>query len=493
MKKTLTHYENLIKEKRSKTPFREFVKDITSWTVLNLYKNKWNICRYPDTWRVKNLDKTEAQNGASYFLDYDLNIWFFENFKNLLDRVPMQFIFDFDGNENAEYVDAAFWVKNGYLTFVAWFWVENIAYSAFCYVNSANIYNSFLITTNCNNIYFSAGINNSFNIFYSKYINDSSNIWFCTNMIGCQECLFCDGLQNQKYCFRNKPLEKEEYLKIKWDILSKKDKFMENYAFILKNPPLSYLSENINGKYNIRCQDVENGYWIANTKNSRNVINTGWENINNFYDCFDVGVNSEDFYGVNGAWDSSKNIYCSSQLGQSLSIYYSYNIWNCSFCFGCIGLKNKSYCILNKQYTKEEWYKKVEEIFAQMDADWILGDFFPESLNPFYFNDTMAYLIDDTFTKEEVEAEGFLWRDRQISVDIPEWLEVIKTGDLKKYQGFDAQGNWRINPEIMKKVIQDDAWNIYRIIKMEYDFLIKHALPLPETHWLDRIRMGFQM
>jgi hypothetical protein len=42
---------------------------------------------------------------------------------------------------------------------------------------------------------------------------------------------------------------------------------------------------------------------------------------------------------------------------------------NCSFCLGCIGLKNKSYFILNKQYTKEEWYEKVDEIFAQMEAD----------------------------------------------------------------------------------------------------------------------------
>jgi len=26
-------------------------------------------------------------------------------------------------------------------------------------------------------------------------------------------------------------------------------------------------------------------------------------------------------------------------------------------------------------------------------------------MNPFYFNDTAAYLIDDSFTKEEVEKE----------------------------------------------------------------------------------------
>jgi hypothetical protein len=92
----------------------------------------------------------------------------------------------------------------------------------------------------------------------------------------------------------------------------------------------------------------------------------------------------------------------------------------CSYCLGCIGLKNKSYCIFNKQYTKEEWHDKVDEIFSQMEADGTLGQFFPPSMNPFYFNDTAAYLIDDSFTKEEVTAKGYLWRDEEIKVDIPE-------------------------------------------------------------------------
>jgi hypothetical protein len=40
-----------------------------------------------------------------------------------------------------------------------------------------------------------------------------------------------------------------------------------------------------------------------------------------------------------------------------------------------------------------------------MNKEGTLGQFFPGSMNPFYFNDTAAYLIDDTFTKEEVTKE----------------------------------------------------------------------------------------
>ncbi|MEI8091595.1 MAG: hypothetical protein WCG98_05200 [bacterium] len=55
-------------------------------------------------------------------------------------------------------------------------------------------------------------------------------------------------------------------------------------------------------------------------------------------------------------------------------------------------------------------------------------------MNPFYFNDTVAYLIDDSFTKEEVIQDGYLRRDEEIKTDIPANTEVIETTDLNKYQ-----------------------------------------------------------
>ena len=122
---------------------------------------------------------------------------------------------------------------------------------------------------------------------------------------------------------------------------------------------------------------------------------------------------------------------------------------SCSYCLWCIGLKNKSFCILNKQYTKEEWFEKANEIFAQMEKDWTLWAFFPGWMNPFYFNDTAAYLINDTFTKEEVEKEWYLRRDEEIKVDIPAWAEVITTHQLNDYQWYNAQGEREINKDIL--------------------------------------------
>jgi len=89
---------------------------------------------------------------------------------------------------------------------------------------------------------------------------------------------------------------------------------------------------------------------------------------------------------------------------------------------------------LNKQYTKEERYEKVDKIFDQMEQEGTLGEFFPATMNPFYFNDTAAYLIDPSFTKEEVTAKGYIRRDDPIKVDIQGDAEVVSSSDLGQYE-----------------------------------------------------------
>jgi hypothetical protein len=95
-----------------------------------------------------------------------------------------------------------------------------------------------------------------------------------------------------------------------------------------------------------------------------------------------------------------------------------------------------------------------------------------------------------------------------VKVDIPEGLEVVKVSELGEYEGYKpstASGppplsgrtsdglSWWIDPAILDKVIQDEQGNVYRIVKIEYDFLLKHGLPLPRLHWLDRLKMHFKI
>ncbi len=362
--------------------------------------------------------------------------------------------------------------------------------------------------------------------FYSRYITNSANIWFSTNLIWCSECIGCDWLENQKYMIGNKQYTKVEYENKKQEILRDKQNFDANYRHISAKKWRNLASTNVKWDYIVKSSNIKNGSWVVNIHDSRNVVIANGDTWSRFfYDGFDVGMNSEHFYGVMGAWGLptwAAHLYCSMQITSSTFIYYSQYMENCHHCLGCIWLKNKSYCILNKQYSKEEWELVSEKIFASMEKDGSIGEFFPATMNPFYFNDTLAYIIDETFTQEEVEKEWYLWRDEPIKVDIPEWTEVVKSSELDHFQGFrevpviatkeaiqvpgtldrlvprddetigTTETEWYVDPSILQKVILDEKWNSYRIVKMEYDFLMKHALPLPTTHWLERIKMGFR-
>ncbi len=430
MPQRLKQRQEKIKEKRKHTPWREFVKEICSLRTLNFYKNKAFISTYPPLEHSKQLvshkifeTKRNDTDSSSW---YNSEVSFFDNFRLLFKNTNLPPTILFWTCENADFSDQTVSAKNVYLSYVVIRDCENILYSLSVKENSSNILNSIMVRDNCDNVYFSKGIIKSFKIFYSKYITNSSNLWFCSNMISCNECISCSGLENQQYCIDNQQYSKEEYLTKKQQLLARKNRFLENYLNLTNNWN-NIASTNTTGNFNIQCSNVENGFYNAQIKNGRNLILIGgkepWENI---YDCFLNTPLENDVYWVfsTGFCD---NVYNCHQVSGGSHLYYSYMLEQCSYCLWCIWLKNKSYCILNKQYTKEERYDKVDEIFTQMEKDWTLWKFFPWNMNPFYFNDTAAYLIDDTFTKEEVEAEGYLRRDEKIKVDIPEGAEIVRS------------------------------------------------------------------
>ena len=55
--------------------------------------------------------------------------------------------------------------------------------------------------------------------------------------------------------------------------------------------------------------------------------------------------------------------------GPHNSLYCKLCVNNCRYCFACVGLKHRQYCIFNKQYTKEEWHDLVPQIIAKMIDD----------------------------------------------------------------------------------------------------------------------------
>jgi len=63
---------------------------------------------------------------------------------------------------------------------------------------------------------------------------------------------------------------------------------------------------------------------------------------------------------------------------------------NCHHIFGSACIRDKSYCIFNKQYSKQEYEKLASRIAAHMKDTGERGEYFDPSLSPFAYNETTA-------------------------------------------------------------------------------------------------------
>jgi hypothetical protein len=157
---------------------------------------------------------------------------------------------------------------------------------------------------------------------------------------------------------------------------------------------------------------------------------------------------------------------------------------NCTNCFACIGLRNKSYCILNKQYTKEQYEELVPKIIKHMnDMPYIdtkgrvykYGEFFPSELSPFCYNETIAQEY-FPLTKEEAIREGYRWKDKEernynidiYNKDIPDDINDTNESIIGKVIECQNKGNE-----------QTQCTEAYKIIEPEYQFYKRMNLPIP--------------
>jgi len=491
------HRQKKIQEKRKNTPFRDYVKEIVSWFPMVFHKTQWHMSRYPDTDRIGTLSSNHEfekirDTMLEYGKEYDPQKWFFKQMHMLMKSIPLWATIRQMAGENTAYADTVVGSSHVYLSSAIINDCHDVLYSFVIFDYCNTVIDSLYVGTYSENIYNSVGIVKSSNIFYSRYITNSSNVWFSVNLMWCHDCLGCIGLENKSYCIRNKQYTREEYLEQKKKFLQQKSGFEK----VIANLPIksnNYGSKEIQGNHIVMSNNVKNWYFVNRLENGHNVICVWWENQEkNFYDMFDAGVSSTDMYACEWAGSHSNNIYCSTQIERSSNIFYSYYLVNCSYCLWCVGLQNKQFCIFNKQYTKEERHEQVDEIFRAMEKDGTLGKFFPWWMNPFYFNDTAASLIEN-YNKEEIISDGYLRRDDVVKVDIPEWIQTVKTTELDQFESFDSEWNWTIDDKILKTVIMDEKGNVYRVIPMELKFLRKYGLPLPRKHRLERLKGHFRV
>ena len=451
----------------------------------------------------------------------DISDDIFSDFINLNKSFPKPARFIYPWLENADYSSHVGRSKNLYLSYCVFTDCEDIYYSLRVIWNCKNIYNSYNIVES-SNIYNSKNVWKSYNIDFSDTIINSSNILYCSDISNSQECIFSCNQHNSKYKIFNKQYSKTEYLEVKKDIINKlkskySEKIIKKYLDFKKTELVKEcLSMNRNEKVIWdTIYDSKNSFNIHIWNSIENSINvmTAWDKANdiiiNIINSVELGENCENVIWSCSFWVNVFNIFFSfSIVENSKFIYYCDDIESCEEMMFCVWLKNKKYCILNKQYSKEQYFEKKEKIINKLVSEKKWWDSLWLEFSRFPYNDTLSYdyfkinkiinfdksetiinknstwiitVLEDKFISKAILDLGWekkidiTFRTKNKEINIPENSDTILAKDLPNID--------EVNSNILKKVIIcEESWRPFRIIEQELEFLKKKWFPLPKIH-----------
>ncbi len=452
-------------------------------TLFSMYKDDGAPVYCTNCW---NSDKWDPFATAR---DYDFSKPFFEQLRDLLKVAPRFYQYRSGNLINSDFSNYIIDAKNAYLSYSI-VGNEDIMYcdTVDRTKNSLDCFASQKLD-NCSWNIDSEGNYNTHYVVKSQNCIDSYFLFDCAN---CQNCCLSSNLRNQQYVFKNQKLSKEEYFKALADLkietntgmLAAKTSFKE----LLRNDAIHrfaqvYNSQNATGDFIGNSKDIFNSFDVHDSENVSYSARVPM-NVKDSYDLQGVGVNCELIYeSVAASIGTYKDFFCYITL-TCKECEYSLALKNCSNCFGCIGLSNASYCIFNKQYTKEGYFEMVAKIKKHMtDMPYVdakgrvftYGEFFPYDLSPFGYNESNAH---DNFplSKEAALAQGYNWFDRDKreyaitiqSSQIPDSIEDVTDSILTETIGCPNEGN------------TDSQCTVgYRIVPDELQFHRSKKLPLP--------------
>lgn len=423
-----------------------------------------------------------------YGRDYDLSRTFFDQLKELFYTVPQPSRAGMD-LKNSDYCNQCSFLKNCYMCFDIDY-AEDSGYIIHARETN-NCWNGHTVRESelCQENYM---IINCYRVFYSFNCDSSSDVWFSKDLTGCSNCFSCVGLRNKSYCIFNKQYSKEDY--------SKFIQSFENGSYLIAEEAkkkaeklwLDFPVKFMQGTRNFNCTGNE----IKNSKNVKNCFDV--HDGQDLKYCQEMATQAADSYDYTIWGDSAARMYEDVTCGyQADSIKFSFDCWSsvsdleyCLTCrtssnlFGCVGLKNKKFCIFNKQYSEEEYHSLRKKIIDQMRSmpyedsrgrTYSYGEFFPFELSPFGYNETLAF-EHFPIDKRSALSFGFNWRDTE-KRDYAITLKSSQIPDNIK----------DIDEDICKEIIEcghknsclHECTGAFRVIPLEFNFYKNMGLPLP--------------
>ncbi len=420
--------------------------------------------------------KSDKWDPLEYGRPYDFQRPFFQQFGALQHDVPRMSLISLS-NENSDYSTGTGFCKNCYL-------INSSEYCEDCYYGK--LFQKCKHSVDCSYLYDSQlcyeclSVYNSYGCQWVSFSQNCQDCLFSSSLKSCKNCCLCTNLDRKEYHFLNQPLSKAEYEdrlrsfcgsyerteQMKKLLAEQMGKMIRKYANIVN-------CENCTGDHTENSRNCLDCYDMTDSQDCRYVC-VG-VNVKDNYDCSNMYLKPELCYETLGTVEVYGSAYCLFIFNCQRMLYCDY-CYSSSDCFGCSGLTRKHYCIFNKQYSKEEYEDLVPRIIEHMKNDgaamnrseatgsW--GQYFPSSLSPFGYNETLA---NEYFplTKEEAAKKGFLWREKDARDYKPQTTKfpekIMDAGDS-------------ITKEIFS--CRQCAKN-FRIIPQELAFYRQNIIPIP--------------
>ncbi len=418
-------------------------------------------CWFADDW-----------SGTDFAQEYDESKSFFEQFEVLWKLVPKVALV-YIRSPGSEYNNISADNKNCYMI-VESSNNEDAIHSYWIQECRDVVDTSF--ASKCELTYESDDCYTSYNLAYSKGSHDCTTSYFLTDCRGCTDCIASVNLRQQSNCIFNEQYSKEEYEKIKkelqLDTATGVEALRSKYEAFLKTQPRKFAETmqivNSTGNYlknTKNCLACFHSYEAEDNRYGEHV----WRNAKDCMDVSTAGRNAHMIYNsINSGLDVAHHI-SSVQGWSSTYIEYSMYSMNSNHLFGCVGVRKKDYCILNKQYSKEEYEILSEKIRNELQQKGEYGNFFQPKFSCFGYNESPAQ-EQFPLTKEEALVQGFQW----------EYTPRGTYGkETKKWDEIPDSIN-EINFEVKNEIfVCTQCEKNYKIIENEFIFYKKLSIPLP--------------
>lgn len=301
---------------------------------------------------------------------------FFDDLQRLREKVPHPCILTVN-SENCDYCPYHASGKNSYLI-IGHNLCEDCFYGFWVGVSKNCVDCAF--TEKSELMYECVDCRESYDCSFCQECTACTECWYCFDCKACQNCFGCVNLRNKQFYIFNEPYSREAYFEKVKELRKNPEEIQKKFEELkLKNPHIGmqglhnekvlgeYISHSKNSYYCFDVSELEDCFYIFN----------GYL-IKDAMDCSYTGQQSELNYMCHSAVTLYNSNFCNI-CWFSRNLEYCEYVYNSHDCFGCVSRNHTEYEILNKKYSKDEYFKKVAEIKDQLRTEGTYGKWWWES------------------------------------------------------------------------------------------------------------------